>query len=73
MLWFLQQFGVVDQVEVQCFAAVSVVGAAGDLDQATAAIFGAVARYAVAQVGAAFVSSLGWGRAPDFSEVLSGL
>lgn len=70
MLWFLKQFGVVDEVEAECFAAVSVVGAAGDLDQATTAIFGAIARYGVAQICAAFVSGLGRGRAPDFSYVL---
>jgi len=43
VLWLFQQFGLVDQVQCQGFAALQVVSPAGYLDQAAAAIFLAVA------------------------------
>ena len=57
VLRFLQQLGLADKVQAQCFAARFVVGAARDLDQATAAKLGAVARLGVAELSAAFVTS----------------
>ena len=70
MLRFLQQLRVIDQVKAQGFAALGVVGPAGDLDQATAAILGAVPRLRVAKVSASFISGLSLGWAPYFSDVL---
>ena len=75
MLRLFQQLGLVDKVQVKRFPARFVVGTAGDLDQATAAKLGAVTRLSVAQVSAAFVAGLGFGRAPDLFHVfeLAGL
>ena len=69
MLWFLQQFGLLDQIKAQPFAARHVVGSAGDLDQATPSVLGAVAYYGVAQVFATFVSGLDSRWPPDFFDV----
>ena len=69
VLWLFQQFGLVDQIKAQRFAAGFVVAAAGDMNQATAAIFGAVPRLSVAEVDPALLSSLRGGWAPDFSHV----
>ena len=69
MLWLLQQLGLLEQVNAQPFAARYVVGPAGDLDQATAPVLGAVAGHGVTQVFAAFVFGLGSRWAPDFLDV----
>ena len=55
----------IDQVEAQRFAARLVIGPASDLDQATAAILGAVPHHGIAQVCPALVFDLGFGWAPD--------
>ena len=65
VLRLLQQFRMIDQVEAQRFAARLVIGPASDLDQATAAILGAVPHHGIAQVCPALVFDLGFGWAPD--------